>query len=54
MQPAVSCAIPGARRVSQVEENMAAADLPEIAAEAMQRVQHLYADKIRPSVHARW
>ncbi len=54
MADAVTCAIPGAKRPSQVEENVAAADLPALSAETMAAVAKLYADRIRPLVHDRW
>jgi aryl-alcohol dehydrogenase-like predicted oxidoreductase len=54
MHPAVTCAIPGGRRPSQVDENMAAADLPELPADVMQRVRQVYEQYAKPSVHHRW
>src|ERR1019366_5122445 len=52
--PAVSCAIPGAKRPQQAEENCAASDLPPVSAEAMAAVEKIYDEKIRPLVHQRW
>lgn len=54
MFPAVSCAIPGARRVSQVEENVSAADLPPLSISTMQAIQEIYNQDIRPLVHHYW
>ncbi len=54
MHDAVTCAIPGGKRPSQVEENVAAADLPAISDETMQRIRDLYTAKIRPLVHQYW
>ena len=54
MFDAVTCAIPGAKRPSQVEENVAAADLPALSDEVMQRVNAIYAARIRPLVHQYW
>ena len=54
MFPAVSCAIPGAKRPQQAEENCAASDLPPVSAEAMAAVEKIYDEKIRPLVHQRW
>ena len=51
---AVTCAIPGAKRPSQAEENIAAAELPELSAATMQAVHKLYTEKIRPLVHHNW
>ena len=54
MHEAVTCAIPGAKRPEQVEENMSASDLPPLSVEVMQRVKDLYEEKIRPLVHHYW
>jgi aryl-alcohol dehydrogenase-like predicted oxidoreductase len=54
MQEAVSCVIPGAKRAEQVEENVSAADLPELPPEAMLRIAQLYNNRIKPVVHHRW
>jgi aryl-alcohol dehydrogenase-like predicted oxidoreductase len=51
---AVTCAIPGAKRPSQVEENIAAAELPPLSPATMQAVQAIYAQRIRPLVHHYW
>jgi aryl-alcohol dehydrogenase-like predicted oxidoreductase len=54
MFPAVTCAIPGARRIAQVEENISAADLPPLSISTMQAIQGIYDEKIRPLVHPYW
>jgi aryl-alcohol dehydrogenase-like predicted oxidoreductase len=54
MFPAVSCAIPGAKRPAQVEENAAAAGLPPLTDEAMARIRSIYEEKIKPQVHPYW
>ncbi len=54
MAPAVTCAIPGAKRPSQVEENVAAADLPPLSDETMTRVRAIYDRLVRPQVHHYW
>ena len=54
MFPAVTCAIPGAKRPAQVEENAAAADLPALTAAAMERIQAVYDGQVKPSVHPYW
>jgi aryl-alcohol dehydrogenase-like predicted oxidoreductase len=54
MEEAVTCAIPGVRRVSQVQDNLAAADLPAIPADTLRKVRELYEAKIKPSVHQYW
>ena len=52
--PAVSCAIPGAKRASQVEENAAAADLPPLDDAAKKAIERIYWERLRPGVHQRW
>ncbi len=52
--PAVSCAIPGAKRPDQAEDNIAAADMPELSDEAMSRTSEVYDAAIRPEVHHLW
>jgi aryl-alcohol dehydrogenase-like predicted oxidoreductase len=54
MSPAVTCAIPGAKRPSQVEENVQAADLPPLSEETMSRVREIYERLVRPHVHHYW
>lgn len=54
MHDAVSCAIPGAKRPSQAEENVRAADLPPLPDETMRAVRELYEQHIRPLVHHYW
>jgi len=54
MQQDVTCAIPGGRKPSQVEQNVAAADLPPIAQDTMDAVSALYERAIKPLVHQRW
>lgn len=53
-QPAVTCAIPGARRPEQVDENTAAADLPDLPADTVAALDEIYQRLVRPQVHARW
>ena len=54
MSPAVTCAIPGAKRASQVEENVSAADLPALPDETMSKVREVYERLVRPQVHHYW
>jgi aryl-alcohol dehydrogenase-like predicted oxidoreductase len=54
MFDAVSCAIPGARRPSQVEDNMKAADFPPLSGATMDKVKEIYDQMIRPLVHYYW
>jgi aryl-alcohol dehydrogenase-like predicted oxidoreductase len=54
MWEAVTCAIPGAKRPSQVEENVRAADLPPLSEEAMNDIHSIYERLVRPQVHHYW
>ncbi len=54
MHDAVTCAIPGAKRPSQAEDNVAASALPQLSAETMAVVQGVYTQLIKPHVHQRW
>jgi aryl-alcohol dehydrogenase-like predicted oxidoreductase len=54
MFPAVTCAIPGAKRPSQVEENLKADDLPPLSNTVMQGLHEIYYRNIRPLVHHYW
>jgi aryl-alcohol dehydrogenase-like predicted oxidoreductase len=50
----VTCAIPGAKRPSQAEENFSAADLPPLSDEVMIAAQTIYTEYIRPLVQHYW
>ncbi len=54
MFPAVSCAIPGAKRPEQVMENVHAADLPEIKKTVMKKVEAIYNEQVKPHVQHYW
>ena len=54
MSPAVTCAIPGAKRPSQVEENIKAADSPALSEETMSQIRSIYERLVRPQVHHYW
>lgn len=54
MFDAVTCAIPGAKRPSQVEENARAADLPDLSPEVMAKVRAIYDADVRPLLHHFW
>ncbi len=54
MFDAVTCAIPGARKVIQVEENIRAADFPALSNELRAKTEQLYERRIRDSVHQYW
>ena len=52
--PAVTCAIPGAKRPAQVDENVAAADLAPLSDPTLQAIDAIYSAQVRPSVHHAW
>ena len=52
--PAVTCAIPGAKRPAQVSENIAASDLPPLSQATLKKIGALYAGRIKPLVHHYW
>lgn len=54
MWSAVTCAIPGAKRPAQVDENVKASDLPPLSDELMSRVREIYDRLVRPHVHHYW
>jgi len=54
MFPAVTCAIPGAKRPSQAAENAAAADLPAIPTETMDKIRQIYEARVKAQVHQYW
>jgi aryl-alcohol dehydrogenase-like predicted oxidoreductase len=54
MFDAVTCAIPGAKRPSQAEDNMAASALPALSSGNLAAVQNIYEHMIKAHVHHRW
>lgn len=54
MFDAVTCAIPGAKRAAQVEENVHAVDLPPLNDATMTKVREIYDSRIRELVHHKW
>jgi aryl-alcohol dehydrogenase-like predicted oxidoreductase len=54
MFDAVTCAIPGAKRPEQADQNCTAADLPPLSEDAMAAVRRIYDQQIRAQVHYRW
>lgn len=51
---AVTCAIPGAKRPAQAEENFSACDLPPIPSELMKAARAIYEQNIQGLVHHYW
>jgi aryl-alcohol dehydrogenase-like predicted oxidoreductase len=54
MSGGVTCAIPGAKRADQVEENVTAADLPPLSEATLAKIQDVYDRLIRDQVHHYW
>ena len=54
MFDAVTCAIPGAKRPEQAEENIRAATLQNLPDSTMEKVRQIYNRDIRAQVHQRW
>lgn len=54
MHDGVTCAIPGAKREGQVDQNVAASGLPELSPRQMDAVRAVYERYISPYIHARW
>jgi aryl-alcohol dehydrogenase-like predicted oxidoreductase len=54
MFDAVTCAIPGAKRPSQAEDNVAAAGLAPLSDQTMAVALDVYNRLIKPHVHQRW
>jgi aryl-alcohol dehydrogenase-like predicted oxidoreductase len=54
MFPAITCAIPGAKRPQQAEENIQAASLPPLPDRTMAGIVNVYEHYVRPHVHQYW
>ncbi|MFZ4506830.1 MAG: aldo/keto reductase [Fimbriimonas sp.] len=54
MADGVSCAIPGGKRPSQVEDNCAASALDVLSPQTMAAVRGIYERLVMPHVHDRW
>jgi len=52
--PAVTCAIPGAKRPAQVVDNIAASDLSPLSKVSLKKIGKLYDGQIKPLVHHYW
>src|SRR5271154_803431 len=52
--PAVTCAIPGAKRPAQVVENIAAASLKPLSQPTLKKIAAIYNREIKPLVHHYW
>jgi aryl-alcohol dehydrogenase-like predicted oxidoreductase len=54
MHPAVSCAIPGAKRPDQVEDNLSTIEMSPLSKETMDGISEIYERHVRPEVHHLW
>jgi aryl-alcohol dehydrogenase-like predicted oxidoreductase len=54
MFDAVTCAIPGAKRPTQAEDNIRAADMPPLSDSTMENIRAIYDRHIRAKVHHLW
>ena len=54
MHEEVSCAIPGAKRPAQAEDNCQTSVLPPLSARVMERVREIYETYVKADVHQRW
>ncbi len=54
MFDAVTCAIPGAKRPNQAEENISASDFPALSEQSMNNVKSIYEKYIKKNVHHLW
>jgi aryl-alcohol dehydrogenase-like predicted oxidoreductase len=52
--PAITCAIPGAKRPAQVAENIAASGLKPLPKATMKKIRAIYDAEIKPLVHHYW
>jgi aryl-alcohol dehydrogenase-like predicted oxidoreductase len=54
MFDAVTCAVPGAKRPDQAEDNIRAAILPALSDETMEKIRSIYDRNIRAQVDHLW
>jgi len=54
MHPEVSCVIPGAKNIKQLEENLSASELANLDPDVLNGIKRIYEDFIKPAVHHRW
>ena len=52
--PEVSCIIPGASKLEHLRSNLTVEEREPLTAEQIERMNAIYADKIKPEVHQRW
>jgi aryl-alcohol dehydrogenase-like predicted oxidoreductase len=54
MNPAITCAIPGAKTPLQVEENIKSAKIPTLTDDVMKKIRNIYDEQVRTFVHHYW
>ena len=54
MNPAVTCAIPGAKNPKQAEENIQSVDIPPLPDSIMGKIRDIYDSRVRQLVHHYW
>ncbi|MGD1045517.1 MAG: aldo/keto reductase [Bacteroidota bacterium] len=54
MNPAVTCAIPGAKNPKQAEENIKSIDIPPLPDSVMKQIKDIYNESVRQLVHQYW
>ncbi len=54
MFDAVTCAIPGAKHIEQIEENARAGTLPPLDSKTMTGIQSVYERLVKPQIHANY
>jgi aryl-alcohol dehydrogenase-like predicted oxidoreductase len=54
MDPAVTCAIPGAKNPKQAEENIKSVDMPPLPDSIMKKIKEIYNGSVRQLVHQYW
>lgn len=50
----ISCIIPGASKLEHVQSNLSVYDLPPLDADKIDRMNEIYQQYVKPSVHHRW
>jgi aryl-alcohol dehydrogenase-like predicted oxidoreductase len=53
-QPAVSCAIPGAKTPAQADSNFSVSELPDLDEKTLEAVSRVYSSSVKTHVHERW
>lgn len=54
MHDAVTCAIPGAKRAAQVDDNINTIKFPELSEKAVHNIKNIYNNHIKHQVHQYW